>query len=72
MYPNSMSRDPEPKPTALTRRDFLQAAGVAVAVGGIDVRSLMAGERVASQFDVTLDGGAILHLKRVGDAFDTD
>jgi len=57
---------------SVTRRGFLQAAGSALALGGVDIRALEITERSASEFTVKMDAGAIVSLKRAGDAFDTD
>lgn len=53
---------------ALTRRGFLQVAGSALAMGHVDLHTLERAEGSASQFAVRIDGGAIVSLKRVGDA----
>ena len=65
-----MSRDIE-----LSRREFLQSAGVAGAglIAGVPAELLSAQNTVVTaQFALKLDGGAIVSLKRVGDAVDTE
>jgi hypothetical protein len=52
---------------SVTRRGFLQAAGSALALGALEIA-----KPAASQFIVKMDAGAIVSLKRAGDAFDTD
>ena len=62
------------RPTSppVTRRSFLQVAGSTLALRAIDVPAFAIVEGAASQFAVKVDAGAIVSLKRVGDAFDTD
>ncbi|MEX1182770.1 MAG: DUF5695 domain-containing protein [Gemmatimonadota bacterium] len=70
------------EPLRLSRRNFLQSAGLAgaglalnrpvdAAAAGLDV-GREGSLRPASQFDVTFADGAIVGLKYVGDEFDTD
>ena len=65
-----------PDGMALNRRQFLQAAGVAGAelafVGPLAAAEANPQPRLASDFAVRFDNGAIVSLKRVGDTFDTD
>src|SRR5687768_6486488 len=60
----------------LNRRQFLQAAGVAGAelalVGPLAAAEAPSAHRLASDFAVRFENGAIVSLKRVADAFDTD
>jgi hypothetical protein len=57
--------------STFTRRDFLQVAGAGLALGSMP-SALRAEGAATSTFAVRLVGGAIVSLKRVGDAFDTD
>ena len=57
---------------SLTRRDFLQTAGVSLALGAVSPARLLPSPASASTFALRFDGGAIVSLKRVADAFDTE
>lgn len=59
-------------PVALTRRDFLQAAGAGLALGAVAPSRLSGSVAPAGEFALALEAGAIVSLKRVGDAFDTN
>src|SRR5262245_11902604 len=56
----------------LSRRDFLQLTGAGLVLSTTSTEPRSALTSSGSQFAVKLDKGAILSLKRVGDAFDTD
>src|SRR5215831_12645128 len=70
---HKIPRMSEPSP-ALTRRDFLQVAGAGIAFGAMPhmPSALRAEGGTSSTFAVRFDAGAIVSLKRVDDAFDTD
>src|SRR5262245_48830735 len=58
--------------TPLSRRDFLQLTGAGLVLSAASPESRAELTSSGSQFAVKLDNGAIVSLKRVGDAFDTD
>jgi hypothetical protein len=64
---------PTSNPQAVSRRDFLQVAGSSVALAAVPAQ-LRVGSAFPppSQFALQLDAGAIVSLKRVGDAYDTE
>jgi hypothetical protein len=64
--------DLESTPPSLTRRDFLQTSAVGLAAGALPRAHLVAPATHASTFAVRFDRGAIVSLKRVDDAVDTD
>ena len=59
-------------PSAVSRRDFIQTVGAGLALGGVVPASVLAQAASASTFAVKFDAGAIVSLKRIGDAFDTE
>jgi len=56
----------------VSRRDFIQTVGAGLALGNVVPPSVLAQAASASTFAVKFDAGAIVSLKRVGDAFDTE
>src|SRR5690349_19271802 len=62
----------QPTTPSLTRRDFLQVAGSSVALGAVAPTHLLPRFATASTFAVRFDSGAIVSLKHVGDAVDTE
>jgi hypothetical protein len=61
---------PNERTTALNRRDFLQTAGKGIALGALAPELFRPPS--LSEFVVKIEAGAIVSLKRAGDAFDTD
>lgn len=60
-------------PRGVSRRDFLQVAGSSVALAAVQPHlRIGSASTPPSQFALELDAGAIVSLKRVGDAFDTE
>lgn len=68
-----MPEQPTSTPPAVSRRDFLQVAGSSVALAAVPTHFRVGrASAPASQFALQLDAGAIVSLKRVGDAFDIE
>lgn len=67
-----MPPDHDSATPTINRRDFLQVAGTSVALGAVVPARLIPPLPSASTFAVKFDAGAIVSLKRVGDAVDTE